>query len=337
MNIEFEKVDEKTVENLTGQALEDFIKKEMEKFDEKIKYCEENHGAVEVRDTIMDKADFFMKIKDPVTAKKIYLEAYEKTIGVSKRLEVLMQIILIAYQASDVSEMKLYIEKCVVLLEEGGDWERKNKLKVYQGVYYIMVRDFKNAALKLLDCMSTFNSPEVVDFETCVFYTVLSSMMTLERSDIKTKVMKNSEVLSCIKENNALNTFLNSYYTCDYAGFFRVLVDIVKQVEDSKILSSHRKFIIKELRIMIYTQFLESYKSVTLECMAEAFGVSQIFLDKELSEFISARRLHCKIDKVRNLIEYEKIDHRTTDYKRAIREGEVILNRIQRLSRVIDV
>lgn len=248
-----------------------------------------------------------------------------------------MAIMLIAFNALDVAEMKKYIEKCVALLEEGGDWERKNKLKVYEGVYFLMVRDFKNAAIKLLDCMSTFNAPEVVNFETLIFYTVLSSMMTLERIDIKTKVMKNSEVLSCIKDNNALNSFLNSYYTCDYASFFKVLIDIVKDVETDRILSSHRKFIIKELRIMIYTQFLESYKSVTLDCMAEAFGVSTTFLDKELSDFISARRLHCKIDKVKNLIEYEKIDHRTTDYKRAIREGEVILNRIQRLSRVIDV
>ena len=337
MDIEFEKVDETTVENLKGEALAEFIKKEVEKFDTKIQYCKDNHGDVEVRDAMMDKADFYMKVKDPVTAKKNYQEAYEKTIGVSKRLEVLMQIMLIAFQAADVVEMKKYIDKCVALLEEGGDWERKNKLKVYEGVYFIMVRDFKSAAEKLLDCMSTFNAPEVVDFDTLIFYTVLASMMTLERGDIKKKVMKNSEVLSVIRDNVPLNSFLNSYYSCDYACFFRTLIDVVKQVETDRIMSNHRKFIIKELRIMIYTQFLESYKNVTLDHMAECFGVSVKFLDKELSDFISARRLHCKIDKVRNIIEYEKIDHRTTDYKRAIREGEVILNRIQRLSRVIDV
>merc|ERR1712166_891903 len=112
-----------------------------------------------------------------------------------------------------------------------------------------MVRDFKNAAIKLLDCMSTFNAPEVVNFETLIFYTVLSSMMTLERIDIKTKVMKNSEVLSCIKDNKALNSFLNSYYTCDYASFFKELINVVKDVETDRLLSSHRKFIIKELRI----------------------------------------------------------------------------------------
>ena len=49
------------------------------------------------------------------------------------------------------------------------------------------------------------------------------------------------------------------------------------------------------------TQFLESYKSVTIQMMASAFGVSAAFLDGELSEFIAAGRLNCKIDKARDV------------------------------------
>ena len=45
-------------------------------------------------------------------------------------------------------------------------------------------------------------------------------------------------------------------------------------------------------------QFLDSYKSVTLSSMADAFGVSVDFIDGELVEFIVAGRLPAKIDKV---------------------------------------
>ena len=45
-------------------------------------------------------------------------------------------------------------------------------------------------------------------------------------------------------------------------------------------------------------QFLESYKSVTLQSMATAFGVSVDFIDQELVDFIVAGRLPAKIDKV---------------------------------------
>lgn len=47
-------------------------------------------------------------------------------------------------------------------------------------------------------------------------------------------------------------------------------------------------------------QFLDSYKSVTLESMASAFGVSVDFIDYELVDFIVAGRLPAKIDRVRS-------------------------------------
>jgi hypothetical protein len=46
-------------------------------------------------------------------------------------------------------------------------------------------------------------------------------------------------------------------------------------------------------------QFLESYKSVTLDSMASAFDVGLPFLDSEISDFICAGRISAKIDKVR--------------------------------------
>lgn len=248
-----------------------------------------------------------------------------------------MCILQIEYKARNIPEMKVNIDKCVKLLEEGGDWERRNKLKVYQAVYFMMVRDFKSAAKLFLDSMSTFNSPEVISFEKLVFYAVLTAMMTLGRVDIKEKVMKNSEVLSVIKENETLSNFLNSYYKCNYKIFFTVLIKIIEDIGDDAIMSVHKKFIVKELRITIYSQFLESYKSATLEYMAGQFGVSPRFLDKELSDFINQRRLNCKIDMVSGLIELERVDERNLHYKKALKEGESLLNRIQRLSRVIDV
>ncbi len=60
----------------------------------------------------------------------------------------------------------------------------------------------------------------------------------------------------------------------------------------------------------IFVQFLESYKSVTLQSMADSFGVSIDFMDKELSDFIVAGRLPAKIDKVAGIIETTRCDSR---------------------------
>ena len=70
----------------------------------------------------------------------------------------------------------------------------------------------------------------------------------------------------------------------------------------------HYKYFIRETRVVIYSQFLESYKTVKLKSMANEFGVSIDFIDRELSELISARRLPCKIDKVEGIIETDPTD-----------------------------
>jgi 26S proteasome regulatory subunit N7 len=133
MNIEFQQVDDAMLEGLENK--QEFIDAEIKKFDEKIKYAEEVHGDTEVRDVIIEKAEFYTKVKQSVNAKETFLKALDKTIGVSKRLEVIMFILQIAFLDADVPEMKKYIDKSLKLLEEGGDWERKNKLKVFKNKF----------------------------------------------------------------------------------------------------------------------------------------------------------------------------------------------------------
>jgi 26S proteasome regulatory subunit N7 len=71
--------------------------------------------------------------------------------------------------------------------------------------------------------------------------------------------------------------------------------------------------------------------------MANEFGVSVDFIDRELSELISARRLPCKIDKVSGIIETDPTDERNKHYKGSLKKGDHLLNQIQKLSRAIDV
>lgn len=46
------------------------------------------------------------------------------------------------------------------------------------------------------------------------------------------------------------------------------------------VLAPHRKHYIREMRVMGYSQLLQSYRSVTLESMAKSFGVSVDFIDR---------------------------------------------------------
>ena len=57
-------------------------------------------------------------------------------------------------------------------------------------------------------------------------------------------------------------------------NFFIDLVKIIDFIGTDKYFCDHKKYYTKEMRVVIYSQYLESYKTVTLENMSKTFGVS---------------------------------------------------------------
>ena len=47
-----------------------------------------------------------------------------------------------------------------------------------------------------------------------------------------------------------------------------------------RFLSPHYRYYVREMRIQAYSQLLESYRSLTLDYMATAFGVTKGFVDQ---------------------------------------------------------
>lgn len=74
------------------------------------------------------------------------------------------------------------------LIDEGGDWDRRNRLKVYRGLYSMSVRDFEGAAEQFLDAVATFTSYELMDYKEFIAYTVLTAIIALKRPELREKV-----------------------------------------------------------------------------------------------------------------------------------------------------
>lgn len=135
-----------------------------------------------MRDAILSKAYFYKDHNKKIESIEIFELALTKTKGLSKKLEIEFEILEIYFQKLNLPEIKSRILKIKKILEEAGDWERRNRLKVYEGMYCVMTRSFKQAAELLLETIPTFNCPEVIPFKEVVFYTVIVSMVSLPRS-----------------------------------------------------------------------------------------------------------------------------------------------------------
>lgn len=130
---------------------------------------------------------------------------------------------------------------------------------------------------------------------------------------------------------------VQSLYDCDYKTFLNAMVEVEPILQADRYIQPHLSFWMRELHILAYKQFLDSYQSVTLQAMADAFGVSIDFVDYHASRFIAAGRLSAKIDKYGGVILTNRPDLKNAQYRETIQKGDLLLNRIQKLARVVDL
>jgi 26S proteasome regulatory subunit N7 len=281
------------------------------------------------------KADYLANIGEKALSIEAYQKTLEKAVGSGRRIDIMFSLMRVAMLWNDTKLIKDYIQKTKAYVEEGGDWERRNLLGVYEATYFVMIREWKEAANLFLKSIATFTAHELYSYETLIFYTVISSVVMLDRPTLREKVINSPDILTVIRDIPNLRPFLFSLYECKYNQFFVALAKIIDQVKRDIYFSAHSAYFLREIRIVAYTQFLESYRSVTFTSMAQAFGVSPHFLDSDLSRFIASGRLNCKIDKVGGIVETNRPDARNLQYSGIIKQGDLLLNRVQKLAQVL--
>ena len=292
-----------------------------------------------------DKASYLFEIGKIYKEKKMmdkaieqFKETIEQTISFNTKIDAIFEILHIGLLEKNQDILKEYLEKCHELLKsDGGDWEKKNRLKVYEGLYFVLNKNFKDAGKNFLDALMTFTSYELFDFKTFVFYTAITNIITVDRKSLKERIIDNSDVLSCINDIPHLQKFLNCFYDGEYSEFFKELYYIIQVLKKDFYLSKHYNYFINEMRIKVYSQFLQSYKTVTMDNMATVFGVSTNFIDRELSNFISQGRINAKIDKVSGIIECSYNEQNVDLYQNTIRESDILISKIHKLSKLLEI
>jgi 26S proteasome regulatory subunit N7 len=304
---------------------------------DKIKNCEENEGESEIREAYLARADFLMRIGEKDKAIEAYEETVTKTVALGPKLDIMLAQLRMCLFFEDVPLMKTKLDKAKAMLETGGDWERRNRLKVYEAVFLLQIRDFKASAKLLLDSIATFTATELLPYNTFIFYTVVAALVTLPRKELKAKVIDAPEILQVLHELPHMPELLDGMYNCEYRKLMGALVGTIDAMKADRYLAQHARYYYREVRVMAYTQFMESYRTVSLASMASSFGVSPQYMDKELSAFISAGRLSCKLDAVAGVVNSTRPDAKSAQYLATIKQGDVLLNRVQKLSRVINL
>lgn len=123
-----------------------------------------------------------------------YEDVFEKTGILGTKIDLVLAIIRMGLFYGDKLLVKKHVERAKTLVESGGDWDRRNRLKAYEGLYLLTVRSYNLAAPLLLDSLSTFTSYELCTYSSLVVYSVLAGSVSLKRVDFKSKVVDYPEI-----------------------------------------------------------------------------------------------------------------------------------------------
>ena len=118
----------------------------------------------------------------------------EKTGPLGTKIDLVLAMIRIGMFFNDRVGVKKNIDRAKTLVDGGGDWDRRNRLKAYQGLYLLTIRSYNLAAPLLLDSLSTFTSYELCSYSSLVVYSVLAGSISLKRVDFKSKVVDAPEI-----------------------------------------------------------------------------------------------------------------------------------------------
>jgi 26S proteasome regulatory subunit N7 len=347
----------------------------LQEFVDAIQVATESAGDMEVLDAHIALAQY----KAKAYSKDDTIAAYETILALpkvssGKKIDLFMSVARITSFYSDIEKTDEYLQRAMTLAEVGGgsDWDRRNRLKIYNAIQYLLHRDIHKASKLLLDCISTFNAVEYCTYKEFIIYTILSNLLHLTRPELKRVILNGSEIITIGSEipeivrtillfpkvfrvvsltQSFLTSFIflplnrirqqmklvKSFYDCDYKAYLFAMLDVEDILRKDRFLYPHTSYWMRELHILAYKQFLDSYQSVTLQAMADAFGVSIDFIDTHASQYIASNRLSAKIDKYNGVIVSSRPDTKNAQYRDIIKKGDLLLNRIQKLARVVDL
>lgn len=169
-------------------TLEKENKDEAIQLDEKIEDATKNLGDIEILEALLTKARMHCRIGDNEAALKAFAVANEKPQSINQKILVSLHCIRIGLFFNDLKLVEEQIRHATLLIDEGGDWDRRNRLKVYEGCYLMMARDFKKACVLFQESAATFTATELMSYNQLVFYCVVTCILCMNRVELKKKV-----------------------------------------------------------------------------------------------------------------------------------------------------
>ena len=131
---------------------------------------EEAVGDLDIYDAALNKAQFFVRTGDKEGALKAYAEALEKSLSVGQKLDVMLQTVRVGLFHADYGMVKDKLVETRKMADDGGDWDRRNRLKIHEAVNSMLKRQFKDATENFLSSIVTYVEESLLYYSTVLLF-----------------------------------------------------------------------------------------------------------------------------------------------------------------------
>lgn len=229
---------------------------------------------------------------------------FEKTGIIGTKIDLVLAIIRIRLFFNDKLLVKKNIDRCLTLVESGGDWDRRNRLKAYQGLHLLTIRSYNLAAPLLLDSLSTFTSYELCSYTSLVVYAVLAGSVSLRRVDFKSKVVDAPEIKAILGDAEEKLSALTGAISAGPAAGDEEMADVSSSATPvpaainltmlgQTTVEAEQQVDFRPLSNLVNSLYIGNYKSffVALGAVEESFLSQDRYLYEHRSWFVREMRL----------------------------------------------
>jgi COP9 signalosome complex subunit 1 len=235
-----------------------------------------------------------------------------------------MSVITVSIHMQNFAHVMNYVSKA----EQTPDLSDKtvqDKLKVCAALAHFDSRKYKQAAKKFLEVQ--FNTvankfPEVISAQDITVYTTLAALAEFERSEIKARVIDNSDFRNFLELVPEIRDIVHDFYNSKYGSCLTALDKIRGDLQLDLHLHDHVNSLYSKIRNKAIVQYFSPFVSVDLNNMAQAFATDVATLEKELAALIVDGTIQARIDSHNKRLYARQSDERNTTFQKSLNVGE---------------
>lgn len=317
--------DAEWMERTAASARDRLARLEME-----LKGYKASHMKESIRVAYMDLGSLYASLGDAQNAIKHFGLARDYATSTQQSLDFLLGCLDVALWSKSFAQVSVFTSKALAVLEslkKEKDSPLLAPVKAVSGLVALHSQHYSAAAdiFLSLPFSATSDLSSYVCPQDVALYGTLCSLLTMDRLQLKAKVVDNPEFRQYLELTPSLREFLRSMCDSKYTECQRLLKVLQGEWRLHALLSDNVTSFVTQIQTKLLKQYLSPYKTVDMKKLAAVFQVKLEDLEDELVKLIedgTLSDLGFRLDAVQKVLRRKILKPQETLHQVALLRGE---------------